>query len=510
MRPSQFTFVFFAFLFSQQLYAGDLCLNPDLADQPILAEGRPIPLGIYADHLRKSVFTSGSCSAVSSTALYCFLSFGKKEEVEQTYSCRLDIKAEHVSTFALLGLPGRGSPVSPELARSKYDELLNAYHLLEQSNETGSGAGLDLSSLLQRISSYEKMVTAEDWRLLLVGREWKTLAELRARADAEGVASVALTGRSFLTPDELRVMGLETLYERTKPFTVAVFICLLGLVAALAADRSRFFFLATPVLLGTLIVTEVAGVALRVLISGRAPVTNMFETVMWVGLCVLVLSTVLGILLKNRQIFAVGFVGNAAALFMMVFANRMLDGGIQPLVPVLRSNFWLSTHVTSVTSSYACFMFSAVLANFVLAMQLLKKAPAAFVERWNYVIRIAMQIGTVLLAAGVILGGVWADYSWGRFWGWDPKETWSLIALIVYIGILHGRYVGWFRGLGFARAGALGFLSIIMAWFGVNNILAVGLHSYGFSSGGVVFVVSLVAVQVFLSAASYIQEVRTR
>ena len=95
--------------------------------------------------------------------------------------------------------------------------------------------------------------------------------------------------------------------------------------------------------------------------------------------------------------------------------------------------------------------------------------------------------GVVLLAGGVILGGVWADYSWGRFWGWDPKETWSLIVLLVYMAILHGKYTSWIPPHRFVPLVAGAFMTVMMAWFGVNYILASGLHSYGFSEGGAIF-----------------------
>jgi len=101
----------------------------------------------------------------------------------------------------------------------------------------------------------------------------------------------------------------------------------------------------------------------------------------------------------------------------------------------------------------------------------------------NFIYR-AMQVGVLLIAAGTILGGVWADYSWGRFWGWDPKEVWALITLLVYLVPLHGRFAGWVNTFGLAVASVVCFLSVVMAWYGVNFVLGVGLHSYGFTEGG--------------------------
>ena len=101
----------------------------------------------------------------------------------------------------------------------------------------------------------------------------------------------------------------------------------------------------------------------------------------------------------------------------------------------------------------------------------------------NFIYR-AMQVGVLLIAAGTILGGVWADYSWGRFWGWDPKEVWALITLLVYLVPLHGRFAGWVNTFGLVVASIVCFLSVVMAWYGVNFVLGVGLHSYGFVEGG--------------------------
>jgi ABC-type transport system involved in cytochrome c biogenesis permease subunit len=96
----------------------------------------------------------------------------------------------------------------------------------------------------------------------------------------------------------------------------------------------------------------------------------------------------------------------------------------------------------------------------------------------------AMQVGVLLVAAGTILGGVWADYSWGRFWGWDPKEVWALIVLLVYLVPLHGRFAGWVNTFGLVASSVVCFMSVMMAWYGVNFVLGVGLHSYGFVEGG--------------------------
>src|SRR5690606_14365338 len=143
----------------------------------------------------------------------------------------------------------------------------------------------------------------------------------------------------------------------------------------------------------------------------------------------------------------------------------------------LQSNFWLATHVLIITLGYAAFLLALAVAHIALGKVILGGKPSAAI--YNYIYR-ALQIGVLLLAVGTILGAVWANYSWGRFWDWDPKETWALIALLAYLFLLHGRIAGLWGGFGLAVGSVLGFLTVVMAWYGVNFVLGVGLHSYGF------------------------------
>ncbi|MFO0950848.1 MAG: cytochrome c biogenesis protein CcsA [Isosphaeraceae bacterium] len=127
-----------------------------------------------------------------------------------------------------------------------------------------------------------------------------------------------------------------------------------------------------------------------------------------------------------------------------------------------------------------------------LAMQ----ATAAKIKPLANTIYRTMQVGVLLIAAGTILGGVWADYSWGRFWGWDPKEVWALITLLVYLVPLHGRFAGWINTYMLVLCSVVCSMSVIMAWYGVNFVLGVGLHSYGFVEGGGQGVVTSVCLAV--------------
>lgn len=218
------------------------------------------------------------------------------------------------------------------------------------------------------------------------------------------------------------------------------------------------------------------------------------------------------------------FLGSFIAWF-----SPVLDESFSPLQPVLRDNFWLVIHVLTIVSSYGAGALAWGLGNISLVYYLFgkyqdpapvaatdalhtpagpadhaarRRPPAACLDLATYTYR-AMQVAVLLLAAGTILGGLWADVSWGRFWGWDPKEVWALISLLVYLAILHGRYAGLIDSFGLAAGAVFGATAIIFSWYGVNFVLGVGLHSYGFGVGGQWEVGSVVAANWLLMLAAW-------
>jgi ABC-type transport system involved in cytochrome c biogenesis permease subunit len=172
---------------------------------------------------------------------------------------------------------------------------------------------------------------------------------------------------------------------------------------------------------------------------------------------------------------------------------------------VLRDNMWLTLHVLTITLGYAAFLLAAGLGHVSLALHALAPGRSALIRSLSTFLYRSLQAGTLLLAAGTLLGGVWASYSWGRFWGWDPKETWALIALLGYLALLHGRFLGWFRDFGIAVGSILGFLGVLMAWYGVNYVLGTGLHSYGFGTGGLGYALAFVAAELVVIAAAVLR-----
>lgn len=297
----------------------------------------------------------------------------------------------------------------------------------------------------------------------------------------------------------------EIFYNHLRPFRLAwgVYVLAFILLVIYIVGQNKFIGNLGLIAVFSGLAIHTYGFTVRCLIGGRPPVTNMYESVIWVTWGCVFFSMWVWLAYKNSIIPAAATV---FAIMGLVLADNLpfvLDPSINPLEPVLRSNYWLTIHVLTITLSYAAFALSLCLGNVVMGYYVFRPTHTAHIQNQSLYMYRAMQIGVVLLAAGTILGGVWADYSWGRFWGWDPKEVWALIALLLYLAVLHGRFSGWLRGFGFAATTVVSFLGVLMAWYGVNFVLGVGLHSYGFGSGGMGWVMSYVGIQVAFIIIGY-------
>jgi ABC-type transport system involved in cytochrome c biogenesis permease subunit len=284
-------------------------------------------------------------------------------------------------------------------------------------------------------------------------------------------------------------LQFEHHYMTLQPFLWAWIIYLAALLVllltALWMKRGGYALTWALVLLG--LGFEIYGFACRIIISGRPPVTDLYETVIWVSFVAMVFAVILESIYRKRYFFYAGLPASILILIVADSQPTILDSSINPLTAVLRNNMWLTIHVLTIVSSYAAFALTAALGHIALVMSLWGRRYAGAQSEVQFFIYRAMQIGVLLLATGTILGAVWANYSWGRYWNWDPKETWALITLLCYVAVLHGRIAGWWGGFGIAVGSVVCFLSVMMSWYGVNFILGQNgrsLHSYGLSTGG--------------------------
>jgi cytochrome c-type biogenesis protein CcsB len=288
-----------------------------------------------------------------------------------------------------------------------------------------------------------------------------------------------------------RQLRLEYFYNHFESFYRAIWcygIALVVLIAAHLRKRGRGLqnIGVAIALLG--LAFQAAGIVMRCMIAGRPPVTNMYESIIWVSFAVSLFAMIFFARYRAPVYLLAALPVTLIALLLVHQMPIAMPSSIDPLVPVLRDNFWLTVHVLTITLSYAAFALAMGFGHILLWRYARNPAAARADAPMHFWLYRVLQLGVLLLAAGTILGGVWANYSWGRFWGWDPKETWALIALLCYILALHGRLAGWWTQFGLAVASVVCFLAVLMAWYGVNFVLGKGLHSYGFGIGGETYV----------------------
>jgi ABC-type transport system involved in cytochrome c biogenesis permease subunit len=235
-------------------------------------------------------------------------------------------------------------------------------------------------------------------------------------------------------------------------------------------------------------------------IAGRIPASNMYESMLFLGWGV-GLFAVVALLLRQRLLVANG--AAMGALAMMLVDLLPMDGFVHPVAPVLAGTPWLAIHVPIIVVSYSVLAMATGLAHLVLGVSIWAPARRDLVERWSQLLYWYLHVGSILLIAGILTGSIWAASSWGRYWGWDPKEVWSLVAFLAYMAILHARFDAQIRSFGVAACSILAFWTILMTYLGVNYVLAAGLHSYGFGSSNLVNVMLGIAAAegAFLFAA---------
>jgi cytochrome c-type biogenesis protein CcsB len=300
-----------------------------------------------------------------------------------------------------------------------------------------------------------------------------------------------------------RQLRLEYFYNHFDGFYRAIWFYGLAFLVLLVAHLRK-----TGGALGTLgvavaivgLVFHASGIAMRCLIAGRPPVTNMYESIIWVSFAVSFFGMIFFARYRTPVYLLAALPVTLIALLLVHQMPIAMPSSIDPLVPVLRDNFWLTIHVLTITLSYAAFALAMGFGHILLWRYARNPSNARADAPMHFWLYRVLQLGVLLLAAGTILGGVWANYSWGRFWGWDPKETWALIALLCYITTLHGRLAGWWTEFGLVVASVVCFLAVLMAWYGVNFVLGKGLHSYGFGIGGETYVATFVIVDLLFVA----------
>ncbi|NQU54011.1 MAG: cytochrome c biogenesis protein CcsA [Bacteroidetes bacterium] len=308
-------------------------------------------------------------------------------------------------------------------------------------------------------------------------------------------------------PSESKVK-LEVLYNKWNIFSkLAKYYILAGMVLLILHFMKIFNpakslnlpinIIAIIILL--LFIGHTGGLAIRWYIAGHAPWSNGYESMIYVGWATL-LS---GLIFMKKSPITLAATTVLAALVLFVAGMNWMNPEITNLVPVLKS-YWLIVHVAIITASYGFLALGALMGFLNLNLMIFRnkkneKRLSFTIKEMSFIIEVTLIIGLIMMTIGSFLGAVWANESWGRYWGWDPKETWSLITVLVYTFALHMRKIEGFRGqFALSTAALVSLSSVIMTFFGVNYYLS-GLHSYGQGDpppipNGVYIAIAIVAV----------------
>ena len=303
----------------------------------------------------------------------------------------------------------------------------------------------------------------------------------------------------------------EALFNQAEPFYTSLVLYVAAfLLAGISwlrwpAELGRAAF----GLMALAFVVSTAGIATRMWLEDRPPVTNLYSSALFIGWGAVALCLVLERVHKNAVASAAG---SLIGFGTLVIAHNLALGGdtLEMMRAVLDSNFWLSTHVVAVTTGYAATFLAGFLALIYIARGVLTRSldprTADSLARMVYGI---VCFATLFSFVGTVLGGIWADQSWGRFWGWDPKENGALIIVVWNAVFLHCRWGGLVRQRGLMCLAVFGNVVTAWSWFG-TNMLGVGLHSYGFTNAAFQGLIAFVAVQLAVIALASVPRERWR
>lgn len=318
---------------------------------------------------------------------------------------------------------------------------------------------------------------------------WEPLQQVSPEVVAQLMAGPRLPG----WPSAAQIER-ELFYNALNPVRLAWIVLVASLLASLAAWRwgNRRLDWAAFALLAAGFGLMTWGIALRWQVGERIPAANMYESMLFLAWGVGLFAVVAYGLIRNRVV-----VLNAAVMAALTTALMDLlpiDRFIHPIAPVLAGTPWLAIHVPIIMLGYAILALGLVVAHMQIGATIFAPANRDLRDRMYDLLYWYMFTGSIFLIAGIITGSMWAASSWGRYWGWDPKEVWSLVAFLAYMAILHAKLDRMIGRFGVAVISIAAFQTIVMTYLGVNFVLSTGMHSYGMGDSPVVLWMVIVAL----------------
>ena len=429
---------------------------------------------------------------------------------------------DKLSYYQLMRKANQLSPLMERLLNREKNEWLESdyelQHIMGVLNEIDQDKFARILKIIPPESGNQNEEWQSPWELMesrMIGPNQEKLlitleSFLKSRIDKDTVKSDSvlaeyenLLSHPFNGLSNLTNVKLETWTNQANLFykSIAFYIlAFLLLVISWMTKPKLLRRIAFACLLGGL-AFHFYGILLRIIIMQRPPVSTLYESIIFVSLIGVICASLLEYNRKDGMGIFMGTIVGAALHFVgLGYAN---DGDtLGMLVAVLNSNFWLATHVTTITIGYGTSLFAGVLGHVYLLQAIRTPFDKKYLKTVNANVFGATLFALFFTLFGTILGGIWADQSWGRFWGWDPKENGALLIVMWQIMMLHLRITGFVKPMGFALGMILNNIVVILAWFGVN-LLGVGLHSYGFATGIAINISLFIAFELITGFGTY-------
>ncbi len=472
----------------------DPAIVEELRGLPLQHDGRVMPLDTLARETTWRVTGKERWRGIDPVSLVLAWSFEPEWAAEPLVSVGAELARElafeeEVASFQELSGHPRLAELLAEARAADHPET----YLHQQA--------LEVEDRLRRMRSF---IHRQAFRVIPVpddpGAAWRPPRRLRSPAELRAVLRVH-QAHDVLAAE----MGREIAYNRFRPMRLSGWILAAAALLALLAWRRPNPWL--DMLVVAALVTGwgvmTLGLFLRWQIGGRIPAANMYESLLVLGWGAGLLALAALGALRDRFIPL-----NAAAVAALILAlaeSLPLDPFIHPLPPVLAGTLWMAIHVPITLLSYALFTLGMLAAHLRIAIAAFRPAHREAALKIDHRLYAYLHAGALLLVAGILTGSVWAASSWGRYWGWDPKEVWSLIAFLAYMAILHGRRAQLLEAFGVAVASIAAFWTILMTYVGVNLVFAEGLHTFGFASHTLVrwMLAAATAEGIFLTVAAF-------
>jgi len=310
-------------------------------------------------------------------------------------------------------------------------------------------------------------------------------------------------------PDAKKISG-EVFYNKLNLVRISWIAMLCSLVFSIIAWRQkhRWMDIAAFSLLLFGFAAMTCCIIMRWQAGERIPAANMYESMLFLSWGIGLFAAVAYGLMRNRIV-----VMNAAIMAVVaILLTDMLpmDKFIHPIAPVLAGTPWLAIHVPVIMVGYAVLALGMVAAHMQIGVWIFCPERHDLSDRFYDMLYWYNLVGSILLLAGIITGSMWAAISWGRYWGWDPKEVWSLIAFLAYMAIIHSKLCGMINKFGAAAVSILAFQTVLMTYLGVNFVLSAGMHSYGMGDSPIALWMLLVAVAeiifIGIGTSSYLKQ----